>query len=186
MPSFQLHTARLDAVDPRPPAALSTIRQPRMLPGGTARQQAVAEAVLATGPSQRPAGAAAASEVGAGSSAGVQVASASGGCPGGGCCPSAEALAQELQQGVVLAGEVPGFPAAAAPATAAGSGAQGGQEAQNSAGGPRRFTHLILDCDGVSAHCTCPAAARPLMAASRAVLRRHLRRFALGCGLHHC
>jgi dual specificity phosphatase 12 len=57
-PAFQLHVAKLDAINSQPAVMLSTIRQPRLLPGGSSSSPvsaaadpppAVAAAVLASG-----------------------------------------------------------------------------------------------------------------------------------------
>jgi hypothetical protein len=148
VPAFQLHTARLDAVDPRPPVALAAIRQPRMLASPAA---AGPTSGAAAGSAAAPAGLQRA-EHAAGEAA---EASGGGSCPGGhGCTAPAEALAQQLQQKAVLASSAPPL-------------------------GPLpRFTHLILDCDGVmvdSERASCEALRQSILQARppvKCVMRR--------------
>ncbi|GAB4823746.1 hypothetical protein N2152v2_010792 [Parachlorella kessleri] len=160
VPSFQLHMTRLDAIDPRPPVVLATVRQPRILTAspaaaGLGQQQEVG------GSSPRKQLEFSVTDLG---QAGTD--NSRGERCGSGYSPSGEpvALAQQLQQqaaltapdqaaadrGACAAATAPGLLAAGAARTTTTNGvAAGGGGTEAAAASSLRFTHLILDCDGV-------------------------------------
>ncbi|EFN52747.1 hypothetical protein CHLNCDRAFT_138334 [Chlorella variabilis] len=153
-PAFQLHLSKLDAVEPRPAAA---IRQPRVLGDGT---------------QPRPAAAAAAGTPAAAAGAAAGAAGAAGAAPA--AVQGVGEAAAQLQRACLAAGPQPpaaadahagGAAAAAAATVGASAGTPSG--AADGTSGTTFFRYLVLDCDGVlvdSERASCEALRRAILA----------------------
>ena len=159
-PAFQLHLSKLDAIDPRAPATLTAIRQPRLL-GSSGGGSSADDSSSSSGP-------------GAGPPPPAAPATADGGCA------AVDELAGRLAVGSLAAAADSGAPATSEPPPQQqqqqqdnGHGEQqhqggeqqtnnqdqqdhhrphdqqDGQQQQGQQQAPPYFTHLILDCDGV-------------------------------------
>ncbi|PSC73919.1 Dual specificity phosphatase 12 [Micractinium conductrix] len=139
-PAFQLHLSKLDAINPKPAAALSAIRQPRMLSG----------IAHAAGGSAAVAGVAAQLQ---------QAALDDGVAQQQGLQQQQQAQQQEEQQLAAAIGAAGG----GAPAAAGGACTAAAPAAPPS---QRRFRYLVLDCDGVlvdSERASCEALRRAIL-----------------------